>query len=139
MIQSMRSVFLGLAQVVTLVTVGCGGPSIVPVEGVITLDSKPLPDANVILSQLRATDPGPFVGKTDSTGKFSLGTADDPASGAVVGEYRLMITTVVGGSMEDSPIPTQKEVVPPQYRDGSQKFTVPPEGNTSANIDLQSR
>lgn len=124
---------------VVLGTLGCGGPSVVPVEGTITLDGKPLASANIVLAQLRATDPGPFVGKTDAQGKFAIGTAESPASGAVVGEYRLMITTVVGGSMEDSPLPTQKEVVPPAYRDGSQKFTVPTDGTTEANFELRSR
>jgi hypothetical protein len=122
-----------------LATLGCGGPSRVPVEGAIMLDGQPLADANVVLAPLRATDPGPFVGKTDPQGKFTLGTADDPASGAVAGEYRLMVTTVVGGTMEDSALPTQKEVVPPHYRDGSQKFTVPTAGTTAANLDLRSR
>jgi hypothetical protein len=125
--------------VTCLATLGCGGPSRVPVEGAITLDGQPLADANVVLAPLRATDPGPFVGKTDPQGKYALGTADDPASGAVAGEYRLMITTVVGGTMEDSPLPTKKEVVPPHYRDGSQKFTVPTDGTTEANLDLRSR
>ena len=117
---------------------GCGGRAVVPVEGTVTLDGKPLADANIALAQLRATDPGPFVGKTDADGRFSLGAANDPGGGAAAGEYRLMITTVTGGSMEDSPLPTEKEVVPAEYRSGMMKFTVPAGGTHAANFAIKS-
>jgi hypothetical protein len=130
--------FLLLASVLALVA-GCGGNGVVPVAGTVTLDGKPLADANIVLAQLRATDPGPFVGKTDAEGKYTLGAATSPGSGAAVGEYRLMITTVTGGSMEDSPLPTEKEVVPGEYRNGTMKFTVPAGGTQDATFDLKTR
>lgn len=140
----MRSVCLSSRRVVTLglalaIIAGCGGQTKVPVEGTVTLDGKPLVGANIVLAQLRATAPGPFVGKTDADGKFSLGTTDGGSSGAAPGEYRLMITTVTGGSMEDSPLPTEKEVVPTEYRSGAMKFTVPAGGTNEANFDLKSQ
>jgi hypothetical protein len=120
---------------------GCGGASKVPVEGRVTLDGKPLVDAAVSLTQLRATDPGPFFATTDAEGRFTLGTAVDVGGGAAPGEYRLTITTVkmTGSGMETDPPPTQKEVVPPNFVNGMQKFTVPAEGTTEANFDLHSR
>jgi hypothetical protein len=118
---------------------GCGGNGVVPVAGTVTLDGRPLADASVVLAQLRATDPGPFVGKTDAEGKFTLGATTRPGSGAAVGDYRLMITTVTGGSMEDSPLPTQKEVVPGNYRSGMMKFAIPAGGTQDANFDLKSK
>jgi hypothetical protein len=134
-LSSRRAVTLGLA---LALIAGCGGQAIVPVEGTVTLDGKPLAGANIVLAQLRATAPGPFVGKTDADGKFSLGATDGGSGGAAPGEYRLMITTVTGGSMEDSPLPTEKEVVPADYHSGTIKFTVPAEGTNEANFDLKS-
>lgn len=121
--------------------VGCSGSSIVPVEGKVTLDGKPLAEASIVLGQLRATSPGPFVGTTDAEGHFALGTSENAGGGVAPGEYRLMITTVkmTGGGMEFDPPPTQKEVVPVQFRDGSQFFTVPPGGKTDANFDLKTK
>jgi hypothetical protein len=128
-----------LFELVMALAAGCGGNGVVPVEGTVTLDGKPLADANIVLAQLRATDPGPFVGKTDAEGKFTLGATTSPGSGAAVGEYRLMITTVTGGTMEDSPLPTEKEVVPGNYRNGSMKFTIPAGGTQDANFDLKTK
>ncbi len=45
-----------------------------------------------------------------------------------------MITTVTGGSMEDSPLPTEKEVVPGDYRSGMMKFTVPAGGTQDGQL-----
>jgi hypothetical protein len=139
----MRSVCLSARRAVTLglavaVTAGCGQTN-VPVEGTVTLDGKPLAGANIVFAQLRATAPGPFVGKTDADGKFSLGSTDGGSNGAAPGEYRLMITTVTGGSMEDSPLPTEQEVVPAEYRSGAMKVTVPADGTNEANFDLKSQ
>src|SRR5688572_9805398 len=52
--------FLGaLACLAVAGIVGCGGQGTVPVEGRVTLDGRPLPNATVMLSQLKASDPGP--------------------------------------------------------------------------------
>ena len=61
---------------------GCGGQTNVPVEGRVTLDGQPLPNATVTFSQLQATDPGPFTATTDAEGKFALGSADKQQTGA---------------------------------------------------------
>lgn len=134
---TVRWLFVGLCVVLP----GCSGGSTVPVEGIVTLDGKPLTDASVTLSQMRASDPGPFFGTTDADGHFALGTGEDPGSGAAPGQYRLMITTVKqeGGGMEDSPPPTKKEVVPAQFHNGSQTFEVPAGGTLEANFDMKSR
>jgi len=121
---------------------GCGGgPALVPVEGVITLDGGPLPNATIALLPLTAAASGPFSAVTDATGKYALGTTEAPASGAVPAEYYVNITTVTstGGGIESAPAPTQKEVVPIAYRNSTTKFTVPPEGATAANFDMKSR
>lgn len=131
---ALAGLFVALAM-----TLGCGGgPGAVPVEGVVTLDGAPLPNATVALMPLTAANPGPFSGVSDSTGKFTLGTPD--GSGAAPGEYYVNITTVQGGAgIEGAPPPTQKEVVPVAYRNSSMKFTVPQDGTNAANFDLKSK
>jgi hypothetical protein len=114
---------------------------LVPVEGVITLDSKPLPNADISLGPMTATGPGPYLGTTDSQGRFALGPADDPAGGAAPGTYRLIIATVkpIPGADESTPPPKQKEVVPMAYRDGSMEVVVPEDGATDLKYELKSR
>jgi hypothetical protein len=129
---------LGLA---VATVAGCGGQQNVPVEGRVTLNGQPLRDATVTFSQLRASDPGPFTGTSDADGKFTLGTADKQQTGAAPGEYMVMITTVKtpAGADEYTPPPTEKEIVPGDWRNGSQRFTVPADGKTDVSFDLTSR
>jgi hypothetical protein len=121
---------------------GCaGGGALVPVEGNVTLNGKPLAGASVMFSQSRPNLPGPFVGETDAEGRFKLGPTNNAGGGAAAGDYIVVITTVkqAPGGMEDSPVPTQKEVVPAAFRDGSTRYTVPADGTREANFDLKSR
>jgi hypothetical protein len=124
------------------VVAGCGGSgALVPVEGKVTLNNKPLAGASVMFSQSRPNLPGPFVGETDAEGRFQLGPSNSAGGGAAVGEYIVVITTVkqAPGGMEDSPPPTQQEVVPMKYRDGTERFAVPSGGTKDANFDLKGR
>lgn len=123
-------------------TVGCGGSArLVPVEGKVSLNGKPLAGATVTLSQSRPGAPGPFLGETDADGNFRLGSVNEAGAGAAAGDYIVVITTVkqAPGGMEDSPVPTQKEVVPAPFRDGSTRFTVPQGGTQDANFDMKSK
>jgi hypothetical protein len=107
----------------------------------VTLDGQPLPNATVVFSPLRATAPGPFSGTTDAEGHYKLGSTDSPTGGASTGEYMVMISTVKSdpNANEYTPAPTQKEIVPSDWRNGSQRFTVPADGTTSANFEMKSR
>src|SRR5262245_19378333 len=74
---------------------GCNSNTrLVPFEGKVTLDNKPLADATVLLSSTRGNGPGPFVGTTDKDGAFALGPVGKAGAGAVAGSYTVMITTV---------------------------------------------
>ena len=131
---------ISLAAVCLVLTAGCGddrGES-APFTGTVTLRGKPLPDATVTLLQSRATDPGPFTGTTDSEGRFSLGPAGNEGSGVAPGTYRLTITTVKPNLSGDemAPPPTQREIVPQQYADGSIRVEVPEGGVTDQKFEL---
>lgn len=123
---------------------GCGASSnSVPVEGVVTLNGKPLPEATVVLHPVTAAGAGPFSGITDSAGKFSLspsGRSDAP--GAVVGTYRLSISTLklapTDGSDTAIAKVLTKELVPDEYRLGNMRFDVPIGGTLEANFDITS-
>jgi hypothetical protein len=130
-----------LACLILVITGGCGGQGVVPVEGRVTLNGQPLANATVVLSPSRGTDPGPFTGKTDADGRFALGAADNERGGAAPGEYMLMIATVMTDPNADemTPPPTQKEVVPARWRNGTERYTVPAGGTKEANFEMTSR
>ena len=74
---------------------GCKrGRVLAPVEGKITLNNKPLADASVVLSPCAGNGPGPFVGTTNTEGRFALGPVGKPGGGAAAADYMVMITTV---------------------------------------------
>jgi hypothetical protein len=129
-----------VACVIGVSTIGCDAAGLVPVEGRVTLDGQPLANATVMLSPLRATDPGPFAGTTDAEGRFAMRSPADDRSGAAVGEYMVFITTVKSdpSGMEGAPPPAQKEVVPDDWRNGSQRYSVPEGGTIDASFDLRS-
>lgn len=125
---------------------GCGsGDELVPVEGVVMLDGKPLPAATVVLSPTTAVGPGPFMGTTDTEGKFVLGPAGhDNRQGAQPGEYRLSISTLQaefseGGGDSAKPRILAPELVPDEYRLGNMRFEVPAAGTTEAYFDITSQ
>jgi hypothetical protein len=74
--------------VAILTTVGCGKGSVTKVEGVVTLDGKPLPGATV--SFVPVGEGKPAFGRTDNDGSFRLTTfrTDD---GALPGEYQVTV------------------------------------------------
>jgi hypothetical protein len=84
-----RSALLGsFLSAVILTAAGCGGDKTVKVEGLVTLDGKPLPGATV--SFMPVGEGRAATGLTDADGSFRLGTfrADD---GALAGEYKVIV------------------------------------------------
>lgn len=119
--------------------IGCEASDTVPAEGTVTLNGSPLADATVMFTPTRANGPGPFVGTTDRQGRFVLGTIDKERSGAALGEYTVIIATVKSDPKGDSPTPAQREVVPTEYRNGSQRFVIPEGGTREADFHMKSR
>ncbi len=134
--------------------VGCsgGGPTIVPVSGVITLDGKPYGKAVVVFQPVGTKDnPEPGRGSsayTDESGRFVL-KYDGVSDGAVVGTHLVRIMTkgsdIVGGapstagSSDETPKNREVDPIPAEWNGMSQKtFDVPPGGTDKANFDITS-
>lgn len=97
---------------VTPLVAGCGGPDgpdLATVEGTVTLDGEPLPDASVTFTP---TEGSPSYGRTDEQGHFQL-TYTRQRQGAELGEHVVEIRTYRGGP-EGDPNRTP-EKVPAQY------------------------
>jgi hypothetical protein len=119
---------------------GCSGKGLVPVDGVVTLDGKPLADATVTL--LRSEGPvneRVFFGETDATGRYTILSADRDSTGAPPGEFKLTISSVKMPANINETTKLPPERVPPRWRNGSQTFTVPEGGTTEANFVMTSR
>jgi hypothetical protein len=76
---------------------GCGGPKgpkVEYVEGVVTLDGKPLEGASVGYSPVPPGQGLPAGGKTDASGRYRLTAVrgGKPGGGTAVGDYGVMIT-----------------------------------------------
>lgn len=103
---------------------GCGGgvvkkgPALVPVDGTVTLDGKPLAEASVMFGA------GSAFGQTDATGHYEL-KAQGAKKGCPVGDYKVVVEKWVkaDGSVYQSaegisPMDAgAKQTIPPQYSD----------------------
>ncbi len=121
----------GLIHVLMLVLVWCGcssrsgtGPALIPVEGTVTLDGKPLAGALVTFIPVGDTRGSGGTGYTDQNGRYTLRSADGGA-GVPAGPYRVTISKLVmpdgsdyspqaGVAPMDSPA---QERLPVQYSD----------------------
>ncbi|MCL2346727.1 MAG: hypothetical protein FWC50_00555 [Planctomycetaceae bacterium] len=162
---------LCLCVLVVLCAAGCGdkgkGLKTEYVEGVVTLDGKPLEKASVQFSPLKfdlSATPAPGQpemanGLTDSAGKYTLSSINgDVGKGAIAGEYRVLVTKIkattvetdaagrpVGAAKLDSAghpiLTTQEDLIPAVYKDRKKSpltFTVVPGKNLNVNFDLTS-
>lgn len=119
---------------------GCGNSDLVPVEGTITLNGKPLSGATIGMELVGgAKDFRLFSAETDASGRYVMKPFERRGEGALPGEYHVMITSVKAppGANEMTVLPP--ELVPPAYRNGSQTLSVPPAGNTAANFEITTR
>jgi hypothetical protein len=144
-----RVLMLGAVNL-ALLGVGCsGGAKTVPVEGVVTLDGKPLPNATVLFIP---QEPGgrDAHGTTDADGAFSLST-DRSADGAFPGAYKVTVhySEPVAVSSASTPVDVQKvmgqksrkslSLLPPIYSQADKtvlKHRVPEDG--AVKLELKS-
>lgn len=129
-----------LIGMVVLSLIGCGGPGypLANVSGTVSMNGKPLANANLMFSPSEGQSGPSSSGKTDNEGRFELVTIDLDHPGAVPGQHRVTITTATA-SGADERAKISREIVPPKYRDGSFKFDVPDEGTKVANIEIVTR
>lgn len=144
----MRRIIFACCSIV--LCLGCGREpyKVAQVAGKVTLNGKPLANANVNFAPLGTGDnvnPGPTSqAVTDAQGRFTLhlDIPEKPA-GAVVGTNRVYITT--GGShwtgpageQPDAGVKRKKELVPARYNASTElTFLVPAAGTDQANFEL---
>lgn len=138
---------LGIWLLAAICIWGCGpnrSYEIVPVSGTVKLDGRPLAQARVIFQPMKQpgtkgeVGPGSY-GKTDDQGRFTLETVDR-LDGAVVGPHMVRITTLEVTAVSpgsDISRTTQREVIPPKYRNGFQMEVT--SATDAFEIDLASK
>ena len=97
----------------------CGGGSDTPplgaVSGVVTLDDKPLADAEVTFQPEKGR---PSLGKTDSQGNYTLAYTVNE-NGALIGPHQVIITTAVEAFSDETgegqDREARPEILPPKY------------------------
>ena len=132
-------------------TPAASGPALVPVEGVVTLDDKPLVNANVMLMPRGETRGQAVFAKTDANGKFAASSPDGKLKGATVGSYQVVINKLVKPDGSDFvPDPNAgpedtggfRELLPAGYSDQAQSTLaaeVPEAGAKSLEFKLKSK
>lgn len=126
-----------------LMMMGCGESyRLAPVSGKVTLNDKPLANADVHFQPIGSkdnTNPGPGShGKTDANGRYTL-RVDAHQAGAVVGKHRVMIYAYEGASRQADAGGGRKmrDRVPLRYNENSKETCdVPREGKTDADFAL---
>lgn len=104
------------------------------------LDGKPLAGATVAM-ELVGGEKGfrLFSGESDANGRYVLIPFEKSGTGAIPGEYHVIIKSVKAppGANEMTVLP--KEPVPQEYQNGSKTLTVPEGGITNADFAIKTR
>jgi hypothetical protein len=135
-----RTLAIEVCGLAILSIAGCGGPKLVPVEGAITLDGRPLAGATIAMELVGGEkEYRLFAGDTDAAGRYVLKPFEKGGEGAIPGEYRVLIKSVKAppGANEMTVLP--KDPVPPEYQNGSKTLTVPEGGIKNADFAIKTR
>jgi hypothetical protein len=138
-----------------LLIAGCNnappGPKLVPVEGIITLDGKPLGAADIMFVPQGDTKGQGGVARTGVDGKFQLLSQDRKFKGAPAGDYRVIFNKLVKPDGTDyvpdpnaGPMDTGgfKELLPRAYSESGPtnlQVNVPESGATNLEFKLNSK
>ena len=125
-----------------LLVLGClgcgpGGPEIASVEGTVTLDGEPLPNASVVFVPENGRPAG---ATTDSQGHYVL-TFSEGREGAMLGKNKVRISTARDPSEtpDGERIPAVPETITMQYNaQTTLEFTVEPGKKNIADFELTS-
>jgi hypothetical protein len=125
------------------ITAGCGdgGPKLVPVEGRVTLDGKPVKEMLINFQPVGNTHGTGANGMTDADGKFTL-IDSRGGTGAYAGEYKVSFYPPLGRKTEGDPSTDvvddgSKRGLPKIYLDGDKtplRATIPEGGGTAEII-----
>jgi hypothetical protein len=125
------------------------GPPLVPVEGVVTLDGKPLANAVVTMIPRGETLGQGGTGKTDAAGHFDISIPDGTRRGVVAGAYAVVINKFINPDGTDfapsddiDPMSAAfKELLLPIYSNGERTTLSAdvPEGGAKLEFKLRSR
>jgi len=129
-----------LAAALLLFLGGCSSDKLAPVSGTVTMDGKPLANANVNFQPIgsdKEVGPGSY-GKTDANGHYSLRLiATKERTGAVVGKHKVSITLEL---KDQSDVSREKQPIPARYNAKSTlEIDVPSGGKDDANFSLDSK
>ena len=118
------------------VCIGCGGPKMAPVEGVVTLNGQPLVDATVTFTPTQAASDMNLTsfGRTDNEGKYSLETMMEGKRGALVGKHSVRIALNIEEE-EDADIMSEEDFKKAELPEHDFQFDVT-SGSNEANFDL---
>jgi len=129
---------VGLLMIALMLQVGCGpsGPDIARVQGTVTMDGKPLPNAIIMFVPVGGR---PSVSETDANGKYVLEFSGG-RKGAIPGINRVEINTGrLAYEKDGKNYPAVKESVPVQYnRLTTLEFNVEAGKNNTADFALKS-
>ena len=127
-----------LLMMALMLQVGCGpsGPDIARVQGTVTMDGKPLPNAIIMFVPVGGR---PSVSETDANGKYVLEFSGG-RKGAIPGINRVEINTGrLAYEKDGKNYPAVKESVPVQYnRLTTLEFNVEAGKNNTADFALKS-
>ncbi len=143
---AITSSHLLLVALAGLLLVGCGGPSLAPVSGTVTLNGEPVDGIRVvfepIVGEADVTDQTYFTsfGITDEAGRFDMQTEVDDKllPGAVVGVSAVRLVCIKRESFMNKGLEDSRAVhnLPASARDKSLRYTVEEAGSSEAYFDL---
>jgi len=123
-----------LAAFIGLSITGCGGDKNVGrVQGTVTLDNQPLPNAKVIFEPENGRPSG---ATTDEKGQYQLKYTSDN-NGALIGTHRVTISTRSSGNPDEGIEPTP-ELVPAKYNSQSELVKEVTKGKNIIDFNLTS-
>jgi hypothetical protein len=110
----------GILILTLVVCAGCGGSDDLGyVEGTVTLDGDPLPNAVVTFQPIEPKG-RPSYGRTNDEGWYDVNFTDE-AKGAEIAKHSVRISTQDEGDPDaDPPIPRSREKVPVNYNTNSE-------------------
>jgi hypothetical protein len=119
-----------------MLMVGCGpsGPEVATVEGLVTLDGKPLEGALVMFTPVAGGRPA--AARTDEGGCYEL-QYTEARDGALLGEHVVSISTYQEGDVS-SGIPSIPEKIPAKYNVKSELKQTVEAGDNTFNFPLDS-